>query len=228
MRPIIIKNISASTKTWCNKEYTAGESFTLETEDQAENYAGNGTFITALAASEAQVGNGSVWMGSLAAAIAWLAGHTVVVSSTPPFSEPTHRTKLDAVASAVTIQPGESGNIDYEMAAERWAFGGEGLVLEAQPGDWIEAMVVDANSVIPEAYRAALCEASPGWPVVNTYLKKHWLLVPGGGQNTTFKINTYPLIAKITQGLVLRTIYHATSAGNARTVYANMFLTIKL
>jgi hypothetical protein len=153
---------------------------------------------------------------------------SIAVESQPPFAEPLHRTKLDAVALPVTIQPGEQGNIDYQMPSERWAFGGGGLVVGAEPGDWIEAMVVDTLGLIPEAYHAALCEPVPGWPVVNTYVVKQWILAAGAGGNTTFEINTYPLIAKVTPGLTLRTIYHAANTGGPRTVYANLSLTIKL
>ena len=228
MRVIVIKNNSAVTKTWCNKDYTAGEEAMLSTEAQADEYFGNATFVAALAAGDAKVGNGNILMPSIAEALSWLSGDTVDVATTPPFAEPLYRTKLDAVAAGVTVQPNSQGNLDFTMPAERYVYGGEGVVVGAEPGDWIEAMVYDADSVIPEQYRAALCEASPGWPVVNTYCIKQWILAPGGGLNAIFRINTEPLIAKVTAGLVLRTVYHAANVGNARTVYGNLFMTIKL
>lgn len=150
------------------------------------------------------------------------------IAANTPFAEPLYRTKLDATTEPTQIVAGGVVNIDYTVPAERWVYGGEGLVINAQPGDWYSACVVDALGLIPEAYRAALCEPTPGYPVLNTYVPKQWVLVSGGGQNTIFKINTYPLIAKVMQGLVLRVVYHAAEVGETRTVYSNYFLTLKL
>jgi hypothetical protein len=227
---IALKNISGSVLAVHAHEFAVDE--VLEIQDEyRKSWANNDDTLAAIANDALQVQLNGVAISGVSDQINELKATVapiVSVDSTPPFAEPAHRTKLDAVASAVAIQPGEAGNIDYLMTEERWAYGGEGFVVGAEPGDWLEAMVVDANSVIPVPYRAALCEASPGWPVINTYVKKSWMLCPGGGQNAVFKINTYPLIAKVTAGLVLRTIYHATSAGGARTVYANLLLTKKL
>lgn len=225
-----IKNLDTSAHIWCGQEIAADGTYLLG-PGEAARWAINDTFCTALFGSLAQVlDEDDEAISSPLAALEALRGiiSTVDVEALPPFAEPLYRTKLAATAAGVTIEPGASGNIDFTLSAERWIYGGEGLIINAEPGDWFEAQVVDANSIIPEAYRAALCEASPGWPVVNTYVIKQWVMVPGAGQNAMFKINTYPLIAKVTQGLVLRTIYHATSAGSARVVYANIHKTMKL
>jgi hypothetical protein len=80
---------------------------------------------------------------------------------------------------------------------------------------------VDVSSLIPEAYRAALCE---NWPVVAKYINKHWVNPGKPGQ----VIDTYPLNARITAGLALRITYTASNAGSSRKVGINYFLSKKL
>lgn len=227
---IALKNISGGVLAVHAHEFAIDEIFEIQ-DEYRKSWANNDDTLSAIANGAIQIQLNGVALSGVSDQINELKATVapiVSVESMPPFAEPLYRTKLSATTAGVTIEPGAAGNIDFTLPAERWVYGGEGLILNAEPGDWFEAQVVDANSLIPEAYRAALCEASPGWPVVNTYVKKHWMLCPGGGLNAQFKINTYPLIAKVTAGLVLRTIYHATSAGSARTVYANLLLTKKL
>jgi hypothetical protein len=154
---------------------------------------------------------------------AWLPLANNPIDIVKPFSEPTHRMKLDATTEFTTIPPGEAVNIDLVLTAERWTFGGEALIVNAQPGDWYEAMVMDIDGVIPVPYRVALCEA---YPIVNQYIARRWVLVEGVYSN--LKIDTRPLIAKMTAGLYLRVVYHATEIGTARQVFANYNLAKKL
>jgi len=139
-----------------------------------------------------------------------------------PFAAPTHRTKRDASewvdcdANATTI-------IDYQLTEERYVSGGEIIYKDAKKGDYITAEVHDADYVIPEAYRAALCEDHP---IVAKYIIKKQLK-PCSGYDS-FEINTYPLNARITAGLYLRVSYVASSESGTREVAVNYMLTKKL
>lgn len=140
-----------------------------------------------------------------------------------PFAVPAYRTKLNATDDIITVAPNTNEHIDFLLTAERYVTGGSICVQNAQLGDYIEASVSDDDEIIPEAYRAALCEAHP---IVASYIEKHWVEVQG--EWTTMKINTYPLNAKITAGLYLCIKYFAVNAGTDRKVAVNYHLTKKL
>ena len=146
------------------------------------------------------------------------------IEKEPPFAEPTYRTKYDATDELITCEPDTVTSIDFEMPEELYVHGGAIVVKNAKFGDSIVAQVRDDAGLIPEAYRAALCEA---WPVVAEYVPKqfiHYL----GGEYTVHCICTKPLNAKITAGLTLRIAYDATAEGLDREVAVNYMLTKKL
>lgn len=150
----------------------------------------------------------------------------IVIASMPepkPFAAPDYRTKHDATSSLVTIQPGETKAIDHLLPEERYVSGGCLIVDGAQLGDYISAEIMDTLSIIPAPYRAATCE---NWPTVATYIIKEWVEATGGV--VKHRVDTYPLNAKISQGLCLRITYHASQAGNNRTACVNYYLTKKL
>jgi hypothetical protein len=140
----------------------------------------------------------------------------VEVVNSVPFAAPLYRTKHNS-PDPVTCAPGETATIDYPLTEDRYVHGGAVLIAKAQPGDWWEAGIFDTDGVIPEAYRAALCEA---WPLVASYCEKCFILVENPGVAAVFEVDTRPLIAKITAGLVLRAKYHATAEGDTRTICA--------
>ncbi len=146
----------------------------------------------------------------------------VEVKKTPdpaPFAAPSFRTKRAATASLITIQPNSSENIDYTLLEERYVHGGQMILVGAQIGDYVEAMIVDTLGIIPEAYRAAVCE---NYPIVATYIIKEWVLAE------VHTIDTYPLNAKISAGLTLRVKYHAAASGTDRQVGVTYYLTKKV
>lgn len=151
-----------------------------------------------------------------------------IIQPTPPFSEPTFRTKHVKLANAVEIANNTSENIDYQLTEERWATGGTIIVQNAQFGDWISASIVDKDAIIPEPYRPALCEA---WPICAEYMLGQYLELYDSN-STLYKqgIDTRPLAAKISAGLYLRVTYNAAniSLGPTRKVYVNYFLAKKL
>lgn len=151
----------------------------------------------------------------------------VIVNSLPdpqPFATPSYRTKRNATASLVSVVPSNMSVIDFIMPFERYVTGGAIIIKNAEIGDYITASVFDGASIVPEAYRAALCE---NWPVIAEYIEKEWIKI-GNGSYTFHEINTYPLNAKITQGLYLRVNYHACAEGMNRIVACNYNLTKKL
>lgn len=223
MRLVVIKNNTNDTHTWCNKEYAPGEENVLSTQGQANNYLGNTAFIIAVASGQAQIGNGNIFMPSLAEAIAWLGGDIVEVNSTPPFATPTYRTKYDATPSSTIVPVNNYAHIDFLLTDERYVSGGCLMVKNGQFGDYVVAEVRDEDGVIPEEYRSTLCES---WPTVAKYIVKGWIKYCGGDY-TAHEIDTVPLNAKITAGLYLRLTYYTTSAGTDREVLINYYFTKK-
>jgi hypothetical protein len=153
--------------------------------------------------------------------------NTVSLAALPepePFAKPTYRTKRNATAELVTIQPGETKTIDYILTAERYVSGGALVVKNAVLGDFITAEVHDKLAVLPEPYRASLAE---NWPTIGQYIEKEWVTV-SGNVISRHTIDTYPLNAKISAGLCLRVTYTASQEGEARVVAINYNLTKKL
>lgn len=148
--------------------------------------------------------------------------------NTPPFAEPIYRTKYNATPDITIVNPGESANSDFQITEECYVYGGEGSVKNAQFGDYFTAEIVDKDSLIPEPYRAAICE---NWPTVARYVNKMWVIHGGSSTADDFTemgINTYPLIAKLPIGMYLRATYYATNAGDPRQVVFNYYITRKL
>jgi hypothetical protein len=159
-----------------------------------------------------------------------LAPQNTVVASTPPFAQPTFRTKRNATGDIITVAPGADEEVQFMLASERYVSGGSLVIENAEFGDYVVAEVEDVDGVIPAPYRAALCE---NWPVVATYIEKEYIEVstPGSVQTgaiTVHKIQTAPLNAKITAGLYLCIHYYSVNSGLNRKLAVNYHLTKKL
>jgi hypothetical protein len=147
-----------------------------------------------------------------------------------PFAIPLYRTKRNATASILTIEPSNTQIIDFKLTAERYVSGGSLVIENAEFGDYCSAEIVDLDGNIPEQYRDSLCE---NYPVVAVYIEKEFIKVntPGSVQNGSIsihEIDTYPLNAKITQGLYLRVTYIAVNSGINRRVAVNYSLSKKM
>ena len=170
------------------------------------------------------VHNGSAYLASGPDAVNYFlenATKNVNVVGSPPFAEPSFRTKRNRTSTLATIPPGQTVNIDYYITSERYVHGGAVVYSNAVLGDTVTAEIMDLDGIIPEPYRPALCEA---WPSVSKYIEGEW--VPEG--NGRHEINTYPLSAKISAGLYLRLTYTAVNSGSDRKMGINYYLTKKL
>lgn len=150
---------------------------------------------------------------------------TSIVKETPPFAKPDFRTKMSATTDITNCSINQSTNIDYQITEERYVSGGSCCIKNAKFGDYVTAEVYDKDGVIPEAYRASLCE---NWPCVAKYIEKRWVLVNDESKNINIFFDTYPLNAKISAGLYLRIAYHAINEGSTRQIIINYNLTKKL
>jgi hypothetical protein len=139
-----------------------------------------------------------------------------------PFAVPAYRTKRDST-SWTECPENTTTHIDFLLTAERYAQGGEIIFKDSKEGDYLTAEVRDINGIIPEAYRAALCEAHP--TVASYVIKYHIMPTTGYGM---VSIDTYPLNAKISAGLYLRVSYHASSEAGTRKAVVNYYLSKKL
>ena len=153
----------------------------------------------------------------------------VEVKERAPFAKPDYRTKMNATSAWQNFDHTITDSkkvIDFELTAERYVTGGEILFKNSKEGDYITAEVHDVNGVIPEAYRAALCEAHP---TVAQYVEKRWLVPTEVDKYGKLAIDTYPLNAKISAGLFLRITYHVNaSETGTRKCAVNYNLTKKL
>jgi hypothetical protein len=148
-----------------------------------------------------------------------------ILSIERPFADPLFRTKVNACEQIASISPGESSSVDFRMPEELYLYGGNIIIVNPQLGDFIQCSIYDKDSVIPEAYRSAICE---NWPTVALYIVKQFVEVPAEGTSVKDGLDTRPLIAKITAGLYLRLNYTATQSGIARQVAVNYNLLKKL
>lgn len=153
------------------------------------------------------------------------AGCNKILSIERPFADPLFRTKIKACDEVLTVQPGSVGVCDVLISEDLYLYGGSIITQNPQFGDYIESSVFDRDSVIPTPYRASLAE---NWPVIACYVCKKFIETPHEGVTASDTLDTRPLIAKITAGLYLRTIYHATNAGIPRLFVANYNLLKKL
>lgn len=153
------------------------------------------------------------------------AGCNKILSVERPFADPLFRTKIKACDSVISVSPGDTGICDVKLTEDLYLYGGSVIVQNPFFGDFITACVYDKESVIPEPYRATLAE---NWPVIASYVDKKFIEIPHEGMTASDTLDTRPLIAKITAGLYLRTIYHATNAGIPRLFVTNYNLLKKL
>ena len=214
-----IKNLTGSVTTLHGHEFAVDEVYTIQ-DSVRVSWATDDDVIEELVHTNFEIHDESGTVSGLSNQIDWLKNYMpshVNIDSQPPFAEPTHRTKFTAAASIATVAADDTEHIDYQVTAERHVYGGSLIVKNAEVGDAISACIYDKDSVIPSAYRSALCE---DWPTVATYIEKHF--VPANGTcNTYDEICTYPLNAKITAGLYMRITYTSTSEGSARKVGVN-------
>lgn len=147
----------------------------------------------------------------------------VGVGDSQPYALPTYRTKRNATSNVTTCPVNTNTEIQYQITSEVYTQGGCLIVKNAEIGDYFYAEVEDIDGVIPSPYRAALCE---NWPVVSTYVIKEFIEVTG--TYSVNRIDTKPLVAKLTTGLYLCLHYVAVNSGVDRQVAINYYFNKKL
>lgn len=225
---VIIKNVDSVSHTYAGQTISASGQYTIQNQTEQLAFANADNLLSDIANGLAVINDGVSDISGVSAQINHLKGAIVEVISLPepqPFAVPAYRTKRNATSSIATCSANSSATIDYLISEERYVTGGKLIVENAVLGDYITAEVYDTDSVIPEAYRAALCE---NWPSVGKYIEKEWIDTSGGGTTFSHEINTYPLNARITAGLYLRVTYNAVNSGSTRNIAVNYYLTKKL
>lgn len=221
-----IKNLTGTVNTLHGHEFQVAEVYTIQ-EASRKSWATSDEVVCSITDEDYEVHDNEGAVSGVSSQLDWLKSylpHSIDIESMTPFAEPLYRSKFTAIPSIVTVSINTSENIDYEVPIERYVYGGQIIVENAELGDYIEALIYDKDSVIPSEYRSALCE---DWPKVATYIEKNFL--PVNGDNIIIAdINTYPLNAKITTGLYMRIVYHAVNVGSQRKVGVNYLMTKKL
>jgi len=221
-----IKNISGSITTLHGHEFAIDEIYTIA-DSARVSWASADLVLAAIVAEDFEIHGEAGAISGTSDQIDWLKcymPHLMEIEKTPPFAEPTYRSKFTGTDEAVAVSIDDSEHIDYEVDVERYVYGGEVIAKNAEFGDYMTACIYDKDSVIPSAYRSALCE---DWPTVATYVEKHWITCTGSNPVVNV-MNTYPLNAKISAGLYMRITYHAANTGSERSVLVNYFMSKKL
>jgi hypothetical protein len=215
---IILKNISGDVLQLHVHEFAIDEEIAVDSSWYVDNV------VCAIMQGAIQVINQVGAIENKLDQVEWLRGNKpLLVASLPeaqPFALPSYRTKRTAVDSIAQCPRGESTPIDYRLLSERYIHGGSLFGRNVELGDYVTADLMDLDGVIPEQYRPVLCE---DWPIVARYIEKEFVS-PCGKHD----INTYPLNAKIAQGLYLRITFHAINVGADREIAVNYYLTKKL
>lgn len=224
MRTVYIKNNTQETKTWYNLEFAADQEQQIAASNPAllAKFASHDPLLVAIANGEALVGNGLQYFTTISEQIDWLKGDVPPkidsnITNKTPFADPIYRTKYDGIDAIVEIAPGAAEDMDFQLVEERYIKGGRIVYANAQLGDHVHAEVYDKDGVIPEEFRAALCE---NWPTVAAYIDVTWIN-PTSGE---LQMDTAPLIAKVPAGLYFRLRYHACAEGTTRKVAVTYFL----
>ena len=219
-----VKNKDAVACTWGGLAFAANEERIIEDSD-LESLRKDTQFMHDVADSLAEISSESSTFTDPIKAWDYIQGSQIeakVVEQPEqhPFASPDYRTKMAKTPSMVNIAPGSSEVIDLVITEERHVAGGKLILKNAEFGDYVSAEVIDLNNVIPEIYRPVICE---NHPTVAKYVEGMW--IEPGKKN---EIDTKPLNAKITAGLVLRVTYYATTEGGNRSCGINYYLTKKL
>ena len=152
-----IKNLTGAVNTLNGHQFQIDEVYTIQDVARA-TWANEDTVLQAIADSDYQIHDSVGAISSISDQIDWLKNHTPIkVDELQPFAEPTYRTKRNATGSIVSCPINQSTVIDFQMTEERYVSGGTLIAKNVEFGDYICAEVYDKDSVIPEAYRAALC-----------------------------------------------------------------------
>lgn len=218
-----VKNISGQSEVFLGQTIENDSEYILQA-NELNFWRIDEKVITFIAQGKLIVFDGSQYIANYGTALSYFLDQnikSVSITSTPPFADPTFRTKRDKTPEIITVAPNTNENIDYLITQERYIHGGGVVYVGAEIGDYVSACIYDKDGVIPAPYRSALCES---WPVVASYITGEW--IPSG--NGRYEINTYPLNAKITTGLYLRINYTACSSGSNRQVGVNYYLVKKL
>jgi hypothetical protein len=224
---IIAKNNKITSDVWAGQTIEPSAEYTLQALD-VPTWKDNLKVNVDILSGDLRISDGAAYFTNFVQALDYLKGSIInskiAYSEDPrPFAQPLYRTKRHKTSAIETVTPGQGKEILFLLTSELYTNGGALVVKNAEVGDWISAEVEDVDGVIPAQYRAALCEA---WPVVGQYIIGEWVEVQG--VYSVHKINTAPLVAKITTGLYLSFHYHATSAGSNREVGVNYYMNKKL
>lgn len=215
-----VKNIDTIDGTYCGQLIPVAETYTVP-DNERNKWISSTEVFDAITNGKIQIGDSTTFYTDKVQQ--WnivLDRVSLPVSELPPYARPDYRTKMDSTPDIIDVEPNTESHIDYKLTEERYVSGGEIVITGAVMGDHVSASIYDKDSVIPTAYRTALCE---NHPIVAEYIKKMW--IDPNGKNI---IDTRPLNAKITANLYLRITLHTVNSGSTRKVGINYFLTKKL
>lgn len=221
-----IKNLTGEITTLHGHEFQVNEIYTIS-DALRISWSTSDDVVSAIVNEDFEIHSDSGAVSGSSNQLDWLKNympHVMEIEKTPPFANPTHRTKRHAISAPVTCAKNSSTNVEYQLTYDKYCKGGTVIVKNADFGDYLTACVYDKDSVIPEAYRSAMCE---DWPTVSVYIEKEYVEYLGNTY-TVHRISTHPLTAKITAGLYVRLTYHAIDSGVDRTVVMNCDMTKEL
>lgn len=207
----IIKNTDSVSKTWGGMLIASGQSYTCQSQTEANRFSNDDNFIADLNSNKAEVYNDATKVIGQASSINFLNGALYDSSGYPLVRSaafPDHEGfRFRGHSFAGTATAGQTTNIDYKLTAERHMNGGRLILQDNHIDDQICFQVIDKDNVLGYGANTILDE----------FIKDYYLPL-----NSNLEVRL-DYKAKIIANLYLRLVYK--SAGNTDVlVRCNLYL----
>jgi hypothetical protein len=168
---IKIKNDTLTTQTWAGKEFTAAEEHTID-ESNLLKWKHNSTLITAIANSEALVGDGTTYFSDVNQALDWLKGN-VPTHLADPFPDNESGYYFRGSGGSFTTAVG-ANNVDIKLHAteDRCINGAEVWTDTGLFGDYLTFEVVDVDNVLGAGAGYVVDSFGTGWQIHASLITK--------------------------------------------------------
>jgi hypothetical protein len=207
----IIKNIDSVQNVWGGMAINAGSTYTCNDQLEANKFANDNNFITALTQNKAEVYNDSSKLNSIALALNFLgekvfdSSGNMIVKATAFANNENFRFR-GCSFSGLALANSDT-NIDFKLTAERYMNGGK-LILEGSSiDDKICFQVVDIDNVLGYGANAVLDE----------FIKDFYLPL-----NAPLEVDL-PYTARLYANLYLRLVYKNSGNSDVK-VKCNLYL----
>jgi hypothetical protein len=201
---IRIKNDTLATQTWGGKEFTAGEEHTIQAANLSK-WRSSDNLVTAIANSEALVGDSSSFFSDIITGLSWLNGD-VATHLADPFPDNETGYSFRGAGGTGEVTAG-SNDIDILIhATEARLINGAEVWSDATAyGSYVTFQVVDVDNVLGYGAGTMVEEFGSAWQMHPDLITKAF---PG-------------YVANVPAGLYIRLKVNSTDAAD---IYYNLYL----